>query len=82
MKIEAINDIKVKELADILKTNKSLEFQYENLYYQIFESSELGYCVNVYPSNNRDEDGDYLDSNLMDGGVCTGSAKDAIKFIF
>ena len=81
MKIEAINDIKVKELADILKTNKSLEFQYKNLYYQIFESSELGYCVNVYSSNNRDEDGDYLDSNLMDGGLCTGSAKDAIEFL-
>jgi hypothetical protein len=75
------NELNIKELADILKTNKSLEFQYKNLHYQIFESSELGYCVNVYSSNDKDENGDYLDSNLVDGGVCTGSAKDAITFI-
>lgn len=75
------NKLDIKELADILKTNKSLEYQYKNLYYQIFESSELGYCVNVYSSNKKDENGDYLDSNLIDGGVCTGSAKDAIEFL-
>lgn len=81
MKIEYINDIKIKELADILKTNKSLEFQYRDLHYQIFESSELGYCVNVYSSNEKDENGDYIDCNLIDGGLCTGSAKDAIEFL-
>lgn len=75
------NELNIKELADILKTNKSLEFQYKNLYYQIFESSELGYCVNVYSTNQKDENGDYLDCNLVDGGVCTGSAKDAIGFL-
>ena len=75
------NKLNIKELADILKTNKSLEFQYKNLHYQIFESSELGYCVNVYLSNDKDENGDYLDSNLVDGGVCTGSAKNAVEFL-
>jgi hypothetical protein len=75
------NKLNIKELADILKTNKSLEFQYKNLHYQIFESSELGYCVNVYSSNDKDENGDYLDSNLVDGGVCTGSAKNAVEFL-
>jgi hypothetical protein len=75
------NKLNIKELADILKTNKSLEFQYKNLHYQIFESSELGYCLNVYSSNDKDENGDYLDSNLVDGGVCTGSAKDAVEFL-
>jgi hypothetical protein len=75
------NKLNIKELADILKTNKSLEFQYKNLHYQIFESGELGYCVNVYSSNDKDENGDYLDSNLVDGGVCTGSAKNAVEFL-
>jgi hypothetical protein len=75
------NELNIKELADILKTNKSLEFQYKNLHYQIFESSELGYCVNVYSSNDKDENGDYLDSNLVDGGICTGSAKNAVEFL-
>lgn len=75
------NKLNIKELADILKTNKSLEFEYKNLHYQIFESSELGYCVNVYSSNDKDENGDYLDSNLVDGGVCTGSAKNAVEFL-
>lgn len=75
------NKLNIKELADILKTNKSLEFQYKNLHYQIFESSELGYCVNVYSSNDKDENGDYLDSNLVDGGICTGSAKNAVEFL-
>lgn len=75
------NELNIKELADILKTNKSLEFQYKNRYYQIFESCELGYCVNVYSTNQKDENGDYLDSNLIDGGVCTGSAKDAVEFL-
>mgnify|MGYP001060502076 CR=1 FL=1 len=75
------NKLNIKELADILKTNKSLEFEYKNLHYQIFESSELGYCVNVYSSNDKDENGDYLDSNLVDSGVCTGSAKNAVEFL-
>lgn len=81
MKIKDLDAHNIKELANILKTNKSLEFQYNNLYYQIFESTEIGYVINIYSSNEKDEDGDYLDCNLIDGGLCTGSAKDAIEFM-
>lgn len=81
MRITSFNEINTKELADILKTNKSLEFQYNNLYYQIFESSEIGYVINIYSSNEKDENGDYLDINLIDGGICTGNTKDAIEFL-
>ncbi len=81
MEIIAMNETKVKELADILNTNKSLEFEYKGLYYQILESCEYGYVVNIYSSNEKDEDDDYIDSNIIDGGLCTGSAKDAITFI-
>lgn len=81
MKIEIMNDIKLKELADILRCNRYLEFEYKNLYYQISESTEIGYVINVYSSKEKDDNGDYLDCNLIDGGLCTGSAKDAIEFL-
>ncbi|MDB2405369.1 hypothetical protein N9W00_00345 [Arcobacteraceae bacterium] len=81
MKVKNMNEIKVKELANILNSNKSLEFQYKGFYYQIFESSEIGYVVNMYSLNEKDEDDDYLDCNLIDGGLCTGSAKDAVEFL-
>lgn len=76
-----MNEIKLKELADILRCNRYLEFEYENLYYQISESGEIGYVINVYSSNEKDDNGDYLDCNLIDAGLCTGSAKDAIEFL-
>lgn len=81
MQIEIMDSKTVKELADILNSNKSLEFEYKNLYYQIFVSSEYGYVVNIYSSNEKDEDGDYFESNLIDGGLCTGSAKNAVQFM-
>jgi hypothetical protein len=80
VKIEIMNEIKLKELADILRCNRYLEFEYENLYYQISESAEIGYVINVYSSKEKDDNGDYLDYYLIDGGLCTGSAKDAIEF--
>lgn len=81
MKIKTMDETKIEELANILKTNRFIDFQYQSLFYQIFESSELGYVVNIYSSNEKDENGDLLDSNLIDGGLCTGSAKDAIEFL-
>ncbi|RXJ77069.1 hypothetical protein CRV03_07340 [Arcobacter sp. F155] len=68
-------------LANVLKTNKSLDLKHKGQFYQIFESDDLGYIINIYTSNERDENGDLLDSNMIDGGICTGSAKDAIKFM-
>lgn len=81
MKIVSMDKQKTDELSDILKTNKSVEFKYKDLHYQIFENFEYGYVVNVYSSNEKDEDNNYLDSNMIDGGLCTGSAKDAIGFM-
>lgn len=81
MKIEIMNEIKLKELADILRCNRYLEFEYENLYYQISGSGEIGYVINIYSSKDKDDNGDYLDCYLVDGGLCTGSSRDAIEFI-
>ena len=47
----------------------------------MFESAESGYIVNLYSSDERDEFNGYLDSNVIDGGLCMGSARDAIEFM-
>ena len=44
-------------------------------------TTDSGYVVNVYSSDEKDEDEDYLDKHLVDGGICTGSALDAIHFM-
>ena len=72
---------KIKILTKALKNESSVEFKYNGFYHQVFESSEGGYVVNVYSNSQRDEYGELLDDNIVDDGLCTGSAKDAIKFM-
>jgi len=67
--------------ATILEEENSIEFIHNNLYYEIFESADSGYVVNVYSSDDKDEYDDYLDKNILDGGLCTGSAEDAVRFM-
>ena len=71
----------ISKLADILEKNKSVEFKYNNLFYEIFESCDTGYIVNLYSSNEKDDHGEYLEINNVDGGLCTGSASNAIWFM-
>ena len=73
--------IHIKALADTLDNNSVVEFIYNNLYYEIFESSDSGYIVNVYTNNDKDQYGEYIESNLIDGGLCTGGVIDAIEFM-
>lgn len=68
-------------LTSTLKEMGRIEFKYKNLFYEIFESTEEGYVINIYFSNNKDEDDEYLEKNLFDGGIYIGSPKDAIKFM-
>jgi len=72
---------KINFLARLLNSHNTIEFQYNNFYYEIFESVESGYIVNLYSNNIKDEDGNYFDKYIVDGGLCTGSAKEAIKFM-
>lgn len=76
-----MDEKKIKELADILSTNKSVEFTHKGLFYQVFESCEYGHVVNIYSSNKKDEEGYYLEVNIVDGGLCTGNTRDAIEFM-
>lgn len=78
------NDFKglaVTTLSIILDLYQRVEFKYNNFYYEIFDSVNGGYMVNIYSSVIKDEEGYYLEDNIVDGGLCTGSSKDAIEFM-
>ncbi len=79
--MEEITDYMIQELAKKLDNRDSVDFIHNGFYYEIFESAEPGYIVNVYSSNERDEYGEYLDKHIVDGGLCTGTAKNAIEFM-
>lgn len=81
LEIAIMNKNNISKLADILKKDTYVEFNYNNLFYEIFESANGGYMVNLYSSNEKDEDGCFLDENIIDGGLCTGSASDAVWFM-
>ena len=81
LEIGIMNKNNISKLADILKKDTYVEFNYNNLFYEIFESSNGGYMVNLYSSNEKDEDGEYLEDNIVEGGLCTGSASDAVCFL-
>ena len=81
LEIAIMNKNNISKLADILKKDTYVEFTYNNLFYEIFESANGGYMVNLYSSNEKDEDGCFLDENIIDGGLCTGSASDAVWFM-
>ena len=81
LEIAIMNKNNISKLADILKKDTYVEFAYNNLFYEIFESANGGYMVNLYSSNEKDEDGCFLDENIVDGGLCTGSSSDAVWFM-
>ena len=81
LEIGIMNRTNISKLANILEKEKSVEFKYNNLFYEIFESCDTGYIVNLYSSNEKDKNGEYLEINNVDGGLCTGSASDAVWFM-
>ena len=78
---EEFREIAITALSKFLVLNQSVEFKYNNLYYEVFVSADSGYVVNLYSNNERDEFGEYRDEFNVDGGLCSGSAKDAIEFM-
>ena len=79
--MSALLNNKINTLARLLNTKSSIEFKHNGFYYEVFESAERGYVVNLYSSDEKDEYEQYLESNLVDGGLCMGSARDAIEFM-
>ncbi len=69
-------EVAINSLSSILDLYQRVEFKSNSLYYEIFISSTSGgYVVNVYSNAN------YLEENIVDGGVCTGNARDAVEFM-
>ena len=74
-------DIAINTLSKLLDMGQTIEFTYNDLHYEIFESADSGYIVNVYISDEKDEYDCYLDKYNIDGGLCSGSSKDAVEFM-
>lgn len=75
-------DLAISTLSKILYIYNRVEFKYNSSYYEIFEScSGNGYVVNLYSSCHKDEDGNYLEENIVDDGLCTGETRDAVEFM-
>ena len=67
----------VDEQVELLRKNKEVTFVYEGRIFNIFASSETkGWYIQIFDSFEDVESG--CDS---DGGLCTGSAKDAVEFM-
>lgn len=76
-----MNEMRIASFIKTLEDNKTVHFTYNEYYFEIFESvANSGYVVNVYSSDEKEDD-EYIESNLLDGGTCTGSALDAIYFM-
>ncbi|MCX6076284.1 MAG: hypothetical protein NTW78_05270 [Campylobacterales bacterium] len=76
-----LSNSKMKKLVKSLESGETVEFIYNGLYYEISESSKGNYIVNLYSNDEKDEDDNYQEENLVDGGLCIGSAEDAILFM-
>lgn len=74
-------ELLIKELEETLQTR----FSDGGYLYDIFWSEcNDGWMINVYDESYGelvDEDGELIDDAISDGGLCTGTAKDAI-FMF
>lgn len=83
--VNAMNEKYLELCTTTLEENKAVQFVYKGFFYDIFESAcEIGWVVNVYPNAKDkifDEDNQLIDEQQIDGGLCTGSAKDAIYFM-
>ena len=79
--MSALHNNKINTLARVLNSTNKVKFHNNGLHYEIFGSSNDGYEINVYSKNSKDENGEYCESNIIDGGTCTGNARDAVEFM-
>jgi hypothetical protein len=74
-----------KSLINELRDKQAVQFVYGENFYDIFESIEGGYIYNVYPNEPDlifDDDGELIDEEQLDGGLCSGNEIDVFTFIF
>lgn len=74
--MSALENNKINSLARVLRSEGNVNFKHNGFFYEVFESADSGYVINVYSSSEHTE------ATLIDGGTCTGSsAIDAIHFM-
>ena len=78
---DEISESEITEYAKILENKNIVEFKHNGLLYEVFLSADSGFVVNLYTSDERDEDEELIEANMIDGGLCSGSAEDAIGFM-
>ena len=80
--MSALAKNKINSLVRVLKNENIVEFNHNEFYYEIFLSADSGFVINLYSSDKRDKDGELIESNLVDGGLCdSANERDAIEFI-
>ena len=72
---------KMNRLARVLRENSNVEFKHNGFYYEVFKSADSGYIINLYSSDEKDDNEQYVEANLVDGGLCSGNERDAIEFM-
>lgn len=78
---EEYKQLAISTLAKILDLYQRVEFKYKDQYFEVFVSNANCYIVNVYSNSQKDEDGYFLEENIVDGGLCSGNSYDAIEFM-
>ena len=79
--MSALKNNKINSLARVLKNEGNVEFKHNGFFYEIFKSANTGFVINLYSSNDKDDEGELIESNMIDGGLCHGNAKDAVIFM-
>jgi hypothetical protein len=80
LKKEVFN-IFFKKCAAKLKKTLSVNFIFGDILVDISDSSEGGWYITIYPHDvKRDEDGEFNPDDELDGGLCDGSAFNAVTF--
>ena len=70
-----------KKCATKLRKNRNVEFKFGGCIIDIFESSEGGWYITIYPHDvKKDEDGELNPDDELDGGLCDGSAFNAVTY--
>jgi len=47
---------KINRLARVLRENGSVEFKHNGFYYEVFESADSGYIINLYSNDEKDDE--------------------------
>ena len=80
LKKEVFN-IFFKKCAAKLKKTLSVNFIFGDILVDIFDSSEGGWYITIYPHDvKKDEDGELNPDHELDGGLCDGSAFNAVTY--